>query len=84
MSLTNFLVFLSGLVTLWQEKIATKAQKHKDFTKKKQSKILNLTALPVRDGMVSSIQFSTYIKSLTGFNIVVYAINIIIRRDLRT
>jgi len=27
--LANFFVFLRGLVTLWQEKIATKAQKHK-------------------------------------------------------
>jgi len=38
-------VELGELVTLWQEKIATKTQKHKDFTKTKKSKYLNLTAL---------------------------------------
>jgi hypothetical protein len=42
-------VELGVLVTLWQEKIATKTPKHQDFTKTNKSKYLNLTALPVCD-----------------------------------
>ncbi|MCX6237356.1 MAG: hypothetical protein NTY07_07325 [Bacteroidia bacterium] len=38
----NFLVFLCGLVTLWQEKKATKTQKHKvSRRKQKKQKTLN-------------------------------------------
>jgi len=43
--LANFLVQLCGLVTLWQEKIATKTLKHKGFTKKKRLKTHNVIAL---------------------------------------
>lgn len=42
----NFLVFLCGLVTLWQEKIATKTQKHKVSQRKtKKAKNLKLPSL---------------------------------------
>jgi hypothetical protein len=56
-------VELGGLVTLWQEKMATKTLKHEDFTKEKRSKILNLTALPVRDG-IPYVTFDFYPHSI--------------------